>query len=91
MFRSCNSSKHFKPYLRGVPVTIITDHAALKLLLSQKEPKGRIPKWIAFIQQFDFTVKPQPGKSISHVDGLSRKEYYEDPKMDKILMKRLAI
>ena len=69
--------KHFEHYLRGVPVTINTDHAALKWLLAQKEPKGRIARWVAFLQQFNYTVKHQPGKSIGHADGLSRMDYYE--------------
>ena len=40
--------KHFEHYLRGVPMTITTDHATLKWLLSQNEPKGRIARWVAF-------------------------------------------
>ena len=63
--------KHFEHYLRSVPVTIITDHAALKWLLSQKEPKGRIARWVAYMQQFNYNIKHQPGKSIGHAVGLS--------------------
>ena len=72
------SLKHFEHYLRGVQVTLITDHAALKWLLGQAQPKGRIARWVAFLQQFNYTIKHQAGKSISHVDGLSRRDYPED-------------
>ena len=73
-------------------VTIITDHAALKWLLSQKEPKGRLARWVAFIQQFHYTIRHQPGKNISHVDGLSRRDYDEnesesfDKQLDNIIL-----
>lgn len=36
--------KHFYPYLYGASLTIYTDHAALKSILSTKEPKGRIAR-----------------------------------------------
>ena len=42
------ASKHFEPYLRGVQVTVVTDHVALKWILNQKKPKGRIARWVAF-------------------------------------------
>ena len=56
--------KHFEHYLRGVHVTIVTDHAALKWMLSQNEPRGRISRWVAYLQQFNYTIKHQPGKNI---------------------------
>ena len=84
--------KHFQHYLRGVSVTIITDHAALKWLLSQKKPKGKLARWVAFIQQFHYTIRHQPGKNIGHVDGLSRRDYDEnesenfDEQLDNIIL-----
>ena len=71
--------KHFEPYLRGVQVTVVTDHVALKWILNQKQPKGRIARWVAFLQQFNYTVKHQPGKQLGNADGLSRCEYDENP------------
>lgn len=71
--------KQFEAYLRGIHVTIITDHAALKWMLTQKEPKSRIARWVAFLQQFDYTIRHQPGKKIGHADGLSRREYDDSP------------
>ena len=38
--------KHFEHYLKGVHVTIVTDHAALKWMVSQNEPRGRISCWL---------------------------------------------
>ena len=69
--------KHFESYLRGVHGTIVTDHAALKWILKQKQPKGRIAKWVAFLQQFNYSIKHQPGSKIGNADGLSRRDYEE--------------
>ena len=73
------SLKHFETYLRGVHVTIVTDHAALKWILSQKQPKGHIARWVAFLQQSNYSIKHQPGKSLGNADGLSRREYDQSP------------
>ena len=67
--------KHFEPYLRGVHVTIVTDHVALKWILSQKQPKGRVARWVAYLQQFNYTVRHLPGNKLGNADGLSRRDY----------------
>ena len=70
--------KQFDPYLRGNHVTIVTDHSALTWLLSQKEPKGRICRWIAYLQQFNFTVVHKSGVKHTNADSLSRRSYAEE-------------
>ena len=67
--------KHFDPYLRGSQVTIVTDHAARTWLLSQKEPKGRIARWICYLQQFNYTIQHKSGKKHLNADALSRRPY----------------
>ena len=74
--------KHFDSYLRGVHVTIVTDHIALKWILNQKQPKGRIARWVAYLQQFNYSIRHQPGNKLGNADGLSRREY-DDPDEDK--------
>ena len=69
--------KHFEPYLRGVHVTLVTDHVALKWILDQKQPKGRIARWVAFLQQFNYTIKHISGAKLGNADGLNRRDYEE--------------
>ena len=69
--------KHFDPYLRGNHVTIVTDHSALVWLLDQKQPQGKIARWIAYLQQFDYTVQHKSGKKHANADALSRRVYKE--------------
>ena len=77
--------KHFDPYLRGNQVSIVTDHSALVWLLSQNEPKGRIARWIAYIQQFNYTVQHKSGQKHSNADGLSRRSYPDETQSDQLV------
>ena len=72
--------KHFDPYLRGSQVTIVTDYSALTWLLSQREPKGGIARWVCYLQQFNYTIQHKCGKKHLNVDALSRCQYKDtDP------------
>jgi hypothetical protein len=64
--------REFEPYLRGRKVTIYTDHAALKWILTRKHPPGRLVRWLAFMQSFNFTIQHRPGNKIPHGDYISR-------------------
>jgi transposase InsO family protein len=66
------ATKIFRPYLLGRPFKAFTDHQALHWLLGQKEPKGRLARWVMLLQEFDFTVQYRPGKSNADADALSR-------------------
>ena len=77
--------KHFDPYLRGNHVTIVTDHSALVWLLAQKEPKGRIARWIAYLQQFDYSIEHKSGNKHTNADGLSRRPYLEMSNPDTLV------
>lgn len=67
--------KQFEPYLRGTHVKIQTDHSALKWILTQKQPQGRLARWLAFLQTFDYEVEHRAGIRMGNADGLSRREY----------------
>ena len=47
----------FRSYIVGSPVTIFTDHAALKYLLYKKDIKPRLTRWILLCQEFNLTIK----------------------------------
>ena len=46
----------FRSYIVGSPVTIFTDHAALKYLLSKQDTKPRLTRWILPCQEFNLTL-----------------------------------
>ena len=47
----------FRSYLVGAMVIIYTDHAALKYLLTKKDAKPRLIRWILLLQEFDLKIK----------------------------------
>jgi len=63
---------YFRPYLYGRKFTIITDHLALKWLLTIKNPNAKLTRWSLLIQTFDFEILHRAGKKMSDVDCLSR-------------------
>ena len=65
----------FRAYLIGSPITIFTDHAALKYLLSKKDAKARLIRWILLLQEFDLTIKDKKGVENVVADHLSRLEF----------------
>ncbi|CAM8948103.1 unnamed protein product [Rhodiola kirilowii] len=47
----------FRPYLVGSKTIVFTDHAAIKYLLSKKDSKPRLIRWILLLQEFDIEIK----------------------------------
>ena len=43
----------FRAYLMGQKVIVYSDHAALKYLLSKKDAKPRLLRWILMLQAFN--------------------------------------
>ena len=56
----------------GSKIIIFSDHAALKYLLTKKESKSRLIRWILLLQEFDLEIKDRPGKENVAADHLSR-------------------
>ena len=62
----------FRSYLVGAKVIIYTDHAALKYLLTKKDAKPRLIRWVLLLQEFDLEKKDKKGVENTVADHLSR-------------------
>ena len=65
-------TRHFKHYLLGRKVRIVSDHRALQWLHNFKDPDGLRARWLEKFAAFEYEVQRRPGKSIGQADGLSR-------------------
>ena len=62
----------FRPYILGSKIIVYTDHAALKYLMSKKEAKPGLIRWVLLLQEFDLEIKDNKISENSVADHLSR-------------------
>ena len=73
----------------SMPFEVYTDHYALQWLKTMRTGSAFLHRWSAALDEYDFTVKHRPGKSQTHVDGLSRLPVNPPPPEDNVLQVRL--
>jgi hypothetical protein len=62
----------FRSYMVGAIVIVYTNHAALKYLLTKKDAKPRLIRWILLLQEFDLEIKDKMEVENTVADHLSR-------------------
>ena len=84
-------TKHWKHFLLGRKFTLITDHAALKYIMTAADTSHKWQRWALKIRDYDFEVKHRAGKDNSNADGLSRLQYDEGGGMQPDAPAELAV
>ena len=62
----------FRSYILGSKVVVYSDHATLRYLMSKKDAKARLIRWVLLMQEFDLEIKDKPGLQNTVADHLSR-------------------
>ncbi|CAM8889477.1 unnamed protein product [Rhodiola kirilowii] len=77
----------FRQYLVGSKTIVYTDYAAIKYLLSKKDSKPRLIRWVLLLQEFDIDIRDKKGAENLVADQQSRLELGEhDREEDKLQM-----
>ncbi|XP_026449438.1 uncharacterized protein LOC113349647 [Papaver somniferum] len=66
------SLEKYRSHLVGTQVIVFSDHAALRYLLTKKDAKSRLIRWILLLQEFHLQIKDKKGSENTVEYHLSR-------------------
>ena len=55
------SFEKFQPYLIGNKVIVFTDHSTIRYLMTKKDAKPRLIRWVLLLQEFYVDIKHKIG------------------------------
>ena len=64
--------RRFRVYLLGIRFKIITDCKAFTMTMNKKDLCVRVARWVLFLEDFEYIIEHRAGRSMRHVDALSR-------------------
>ena len=62
----------FRAYLVGSDIVIFIHHSSLKYLITKKDVKARLTRWVPLLQEFNLHIKDKKGVENVVADHLSR-------------------
>ncbi|KAK1682015.1 hypothetical protein QYE76_042863 [Lolium multiflorum] len=75
--------QRFRPYIVDSKVTIHTDHAAIRYLMTKKDAKPRLIRWVLLLQEFDLHIIDRKAQQRRKFFYDLRHYFWDDPHLYK--------